>query len=88
MVKDLASAVLMAGRGLVFFALAVVDWLAAKANASGRPYLIPFRVACVFLAAIGAAWHGQRRQPSLLACTNWTRYACGPSPGESTRSFV
>jgi hypothetical protein len=88
MVKHLASTVLLSGKGLVFLALAIVDWLTAKANASGRPYLLPLKVAGEFMLAIGAAWHGKRRPPSMHACTNWTRNACGPSPGESTRSFM
>ncbi len=87
MVKDQAIAILLAVKGLLFLTVALVDWLSAKANASERPCLIPFRVGCEFCAAIEAAWHGQRRQPSLLACTQWSRRACGPSRAESTRPF-
>jgi hypothetical protein len=86
--RNLGCAFLLAGRGVALLLLALVDWLTARANASERPYLIPFKVAGVFLVAINSAWHGQNGQPSLLACTNWSRSSCGPSPGESTRSFI
>jgi hypothetical protein len=86
--RNRGCALLLAGRGVALLLLAFIDWLAAKANASERPYLIPFKVAREFLVAINSAWHGQVGQPSLLACTNWSRNSCGPSSGESTRSFI
>ena len=86
MVKDLVNATLLTVKGLILLSLALVDWLAAKANVSRRPYLMPFRVASEFRAAIGAVWHGQRRSPSLRACTHCNRDACGPSPDRSIRS--
>jgi hypothetical protein len=78
-----ASAILLTVRGILYLTLALADWLAAKANASKRPYLIPFSVAREFCAAIGAAWQGQPRRPSLLACTQWSRKAGGPSRSSS-----
>lgn len=78
MVKYLASTALLAGQGVPFLMLALVDWLVAKANASERPHLMPARVICEFRAAIDAAWHGQSRPLSRLACTNWSRRSCGP----------
>jgi len=88
MLRFLASASLLTVKGLMVLMLALVDWLSAKGNASERPYLIPFRVAREFYVAIGAAWHGQTRQPSLPACRHWNRSSCGPSPGQSPQSFL
>lgn len=85
--KDKASAILLALRGSMLLTLALADWLAAKANASDRSYLVPSRVACEFRAGIDAAWHGRNRLPSLSACKHWSRNSCGPSPGDSARPF-
>lgn len=85
MSRKLASAILQTLKGSMFLMLALVDWTTAKANVSERGYLIPGSVAREFHAAIGAAWRGQRSQPSLLACTCWNRNACGPAPGDRDR---
>ncbi|MFZ4538984.1 hypothetical protein [Propionivibrio sp.] len=82
MVNKLASAILLTLKGGMYFTLALVDWLTATINVSERGYLLPFKVASEFHDAIVAAWHGQSRPPSLLACTHWDRKVCGPSPRE------
>jgi hypothetical protein len=80
MTRKLARAIVLTVKGGLFLTLALVDWLAAKFNVSERGYLMPFSVAREFQAAITAAWHGQNRLPSLPACRNWKRSACGPVP--------
>ncbi|MFZ4539838.1 hypothetical protein [Propionivibrio sp.] len=88
MTKNQVSAILLTFRGLGTLALALIDWLTARVNASERHYLIPAKVACEYWLAIRAAWQGQRKQPSLLECTHWNRKACGPSPGGFVRRIV
>lgn len=76
MTNRLASAILLTLKGVMFLTLALVDWLTATINVSERGYLLPFKVAREFYGAIVAAWHGQNRPPSLLACTRWHRKVC------------
>jgi hypothetical protein len=78
--KHRASALLLALRGLMVFTLSLVDWLAAKLNVSNRHYLVPSRVASEFSEAIRAVWHGQNREPSLMACTYWNHNAGRKAP--------
>jgi hypothetical protein len=80
MSKHQASAILLAFRGLMVLTLSLVDWLTAHINVSRRHYLIPSRVAREFIEAIRAVWHGQNREPSLLACTHWNHNAGGKAP--------
>ena len=66
MTRKLASAMMLMVKGAMFVTVALVDWLTAKANVSERGYLMPFRVASEFHAAVVAAWHGQNRLPSRI----------------------
>ena len=79
MANKLASAILLTLKEFIFLTLAIVDWLTAKVNVSERGYLLPLKVANEFYDAIVASWHGQNREPSLLACRHWDRKVCGPS---------
>jgi hypothetical protein len=80
MTKKLAIALLLTVEGLMFLTLALADWMIAKINVSERGYLLPLKVAGEFHSSIVAAWHGQNRSPSLLACRHWNRKVCGPIP--------
>jgi hypothetical protein len=80
MSKHQASAILLTIRGVMVLTLSLVDWLAAKLNVSNRHYLVPSRVAREFIEAIRAVWHGQNREPSLLACTHWNHNAGRKAP--------
>lgn len=84
--RKLVSTILLTLKGSMFLILALVDWMTAKANVSERGYLIPSSVVRELHTAISAAWHGQRSQLSLLACTRWNRNACGPVTGDHDRS--
>lgn len=80
MSKQQASAILLTLRGFFVLTLALVDCLTAKLNVSRRHYLMPSRVAREFSEAIRAVWHGQSREPSLMACTHWNHNAGGKAP--------
>jgi hypothetical protein len=80
MTRKLAIALVLAVEGLMFLTLALADWMIAKINVSERGYLLPLKVAGEFHSSIVAAWHGQNRSPSLLACRHWDRKVCGPIP--------
>jgi hypothetical protein len=78
MLRYTAISVFLVLKGLLFLALAVIDWLTAKTCVSQRHYLLPSRVAQEFMTSIRSSWEGKIRHPSLLACMYWNRKASGP----------
>jgi hypothetical protein len=79
MLRYPATSAFLALKGLLYLALATIDWLTAKTCVSERHYLLPSRVAQEFMAATRSSWFGKVRHPSLLACMHWNRRASGPS---------
>lgn len=66
-------AILLSVAGTLILMLALIDCLAAKLNASNRPYLSPRRIVGNFVRAIGLAWRDQTTLRASLRMRNSAR---------------